>query len=54
MNWLFKKRDKNAPKNLPTSIQDELSALWGGNTIGFEMEGDDEGFTFILDDYEEE
>lgn len=53
MQGLFKKKDKKSPKKLPTSIQDELSALWSGNTIGFEMEGDEDVFTFILDFDEE-
>ena len=53
MQVLFKKRDKKSPKNLPTSIQDEFSAIWSGDAISFEMEGEDDGFTFILDDYEE-
>ncbi len=52
MQGLFKQRDQKSPKKLPTSIQDELTALWSGNTIGFEIEGDDDVFTFILDDDE--
>lgn len=50
MQKLFKREDKNAsPQNLPTSIQGELSALWSGDTMSFEMEGDEGLITFILD-----
>lgn len=51
---MFKKGDKKKPKGMSTSLQDELTALWSGNSMDFEMEGDDGLFTFIVDEDEED
>lgn len=53
MKKLFKKKDKQLGQKFPNSIQDEFTALWNGDTIRFEMEDDEDIFTFILDDEEE-
>ena len=54
MQKLFKKKDKNpSKKNMPTSIQEELNALWSGDTMDFEMEGESCFITFIMDNDDE-
>lgn len=50
---LISKKNKQYAK-LPTSIQDEFSAVWSGKAIEFEMEGEDDFFAFILDEDEED